>query len=410
VGIVRLSGPEALRLARAVAPALPAAPPPRTALRSPFVRAGAAFDEGLVLFFPAPRSYTGEEVVELHGHGGLATQTLLAAVLEAGARPAEPGEFTQRAFLQGQLDLVQAEAVALLIAAQSERALRAARAALGGSLSSRIAALQQALQALRGRVEGLLEFPAESEGAEAGLPEAARALAGEVHTLARTYARGRRLFTRARVVLAGPVNAGKSSLLNALVGEERALVDEEPGTTRDPVVAEHTVEGLPLQLVDTAGWRDASGVEARGIERGRAAAREADLVLWVTATAAPEPPPEPGWLGVASQRDRHPGPVPPGFLGVSAHTGEGLAELWREIARRLGGAPGEDEAVVARERQARGLTEAGEALERAAAHGPALELMAEELAGAAVALERVLGSAASGEVMDEVFRQFCIGK
>jgi tRNA modification GTPase len=410
VGIVRLSGTESLRIARAIASELAAEPTPRLAHLSLFAAGGAAFDQGLVLYFPAPHSYTGEDVVELQGHGGAATSMLVQAALAAGARGAEPGEFTQRAFLNGKLDLVQAEAVALLIAAQSERAVRTARGALGGDLSARVAGFLEELAVLRGRIEGLLDFPAESEGAETGLAEAFRDLARRVEAIASTYARGRRLFTRARVVLVGEVNAGKSSLLNALVGEERALVDAEPGTTRDLVEVDHVLAGVPVRLVDTAGWREAAGVEARGIARGKDAANDADLVLWVSGLATPAPPPEASWLPVAAQRDRHREPAPPEFFALSARTGEGLEALRTELARRLGIVASEDEVVVARERQARALTAAADALSRAAAHGPALELTANEAEGAARELAGVLGRGLRDDVMDQVFAQFCIGK
>ncbi len=411
IGIVRLSGPAALRIAARIAPAAGEHPAPRTAHRVTFTADGVAFDEGLLLSFPAPHSYTGEDVVELQGHAGLATQVLLRAALAAGARAAEPGEFTQRAFLNGKLDLVQAEAVALLIAAQSERALRSARGALGGALSARVAGFAGELTRLRGRIEGLLDFAAESEGAEVGLDEELADLARRIGDLAATFSRGRRLFARARVVLAGEVNAGKSSLMNALLGEERALGDAEPGTTRDLVEADFDLRGLPLRFVDTAGWREATGVEARGIALGREAAERADLVLWVSGLPAPVAAPDPSWLAVAAQRDRFAAPPPPGFLAVSARTGEGLAERAAEVERRRGGGSGAEEEVrVARERQARALAAAAEGLARAAGHGPALELAAHDAAEAAAQLAAVLGEGVPAEVMDEVFAQFCIGK
>ncbi len=411
IGIVRLSGPDAHRIARAIAPSLPPNPEPQRFVRASFFRRDVAIDEGLVLSFVAPRSYTGEDVVELHGHGGMAVREVLGAALDAGARAAEPGEFTQRAFLNGKLDLVQAEAVARLIGAQSERALRLAHATLGGSLSEQLASFQAEVVALQGRIEGLLDFPAESEGAEHGLREALQQLSVRVGALAKSYSRGRRLFERARVVLAGPVNAGKSSLLNALAGEERALVDAEPGTTRDLVECDLECAGMPVRLVDTAGWREAEGVEARGIARGRTAARAADLTLWVVDVAHAEPSPEPDWLPVANQIDRHPdASVPAGFWAVSALTGAGLSALWSEVGRRLGDVGDESALLVIQERQALGLQTAADALQRAAEQSEALELVAEELKWTARALSAVLGQDASQEVMDSVFQQFCIGK
>jgi tRNA modification GTPase len=378
-----------------------------------FWRAGAPVDQGLVLVFPGPRSFTGEDVVELQGHGGAAVRAVLQACLEAGARPAAPGEFTQRAFLNHKLDLVQAESIAALIGAQSERALKAAAQALGGSLSAQVGLLQDEGVALQGRVEGLLDFPVESEGAEALLSQELLLLADRLRALAASHSRGRRLFERSRVVLAGPVNAGKSSLLNALLGEERALVDAEAGTTRDLVEADAVVEGLPLRLVDTAGWREAGAgsVEARGIARGQQAASQADLTLWVTSVEALLPAPDPSWLCVATQLDRHLAmSVPAGVVGVSAHTGDGLDVLWKAIVARLSGDGPDPEVLVTQERQALHLRGAADALVRAAGHVPMLELVAEELLLAQQSLAEVRGQGASLDVMDQVFSQFCIGK
>ncbi|MBS2029902.1 MAG: tRNA modification GTPase [Deltaproteobacteria bacterium] len=409
VGIVRLSGSEAFSIGRMLCARWPERLEPRKAFFARFVREGDAFDSGLVLPFPGPASYTGEDVLELHGHGGRATQELLAAALACGARLAEPGEFTQRAFVNGKLDLVQAESVAQLIAAQSGRALRVAARGLGGSLSEKLDQLEDAVLDLQGRVEGLLDFPAEAEGAEAGLVEAMSMVAGELEALASTFAQGRRLFVRSEVVLAGPVNAGKSSLLNALVGEERALVDALPGTTRDLVTADCERGGLPLRLVDTAGWREASGVEARGIAVGQAAAERADLVLWVTPIDALEPPPDAGWLHLASKRDLDPArKISDEVIAISARTGAGLDTLWEAVSRRLG-AGSEDALVVGVERQALGLGEASAAIRRAAEQG-ALELVAEELGRARSWLASVRGRALEGDALDRVFRQFCIGK
>ena len=409
VGIVRLSGPDAFEIGRRICARWPEPLEPRRAFTTDFLRDGRVFDAGLALAFPGPGSYTGEDVLELHGHGGHATQALLAAVVAAGARLAEPGEFTQRAFHSGKVDLVQAEAVAQLISAQSERALQAAARGLGGSLSEKLEELEDAVLDFHGRIEGLLDFPAEAEGAESGLSEALSMLASDVEALAATFSRGRRLFVRSEVVLAGPVNAGKSSLLNALMGEERALVDADPGTTRDLVTADCERAGLPLRLVDTAGWREASGVEARGIALGRAAAGRAELVLWVTPIDSFEVPPDSRWLSVVTKRDLDPmRQLAPGSLGVSVRTGEGLDALWGAIVERLG-VGGDDALLIGVERQAEGLRVASAALRRAAGQGE-LELAAEDLTSAREALASVRGKAVEGDALDRVFRQFCIGK
>lgn len=409
IAVVRISGPRAFELGQKLCLRWREPLQPRVARYSPFVRAGQPFDAGLYLAFPGPASYTGEDLLELHGHGGAAARVLLQAAVEQGARLAAPGELSERAFLNGKLDLVQAESVAALIAAQTERALRAAASGLGGALSEQVDEFENALISLRGRVEGLIDFPAEAEGAEVGLQESVAALGAKVRALAGSYARGRRLFGRSEVVLVGPVNAGKSSLLNALAGEERALVDAEPGTTRDLVTADVELRGMPLRLVDTAGWREARGVEARGIARGRDAAARAELVVWVTSVEALEPPPEPDWIAVAAKRDLQPGsPLPEGVIAVSARTGEGLDALRAAVAVRLD-AGGEDERLVVTERQALELTRAAEALERASV-SVGVELVAEELALASRALEQVRGRGSDADVVEAVFRQFCIGK
>jgi tRNA modification GTPase len=295
VGVVRLSGAGALAAARPLAPAVPEAPEPRRAYLTAFVdEEGRPLDEGLFLFFRAPHSYTGEDVVELQAHGSprlleLLVQRLLTA---PGVRSAEPGEFTRRAFLNGRLDLARAEAVADLVAATSEAAVRAAAAQGSGTLSARVRALRRALVDLRAGVEGALDFP--DEAAEADL-EAAGGIAAalvDARALLADAQRGHLVRRGAKVVLFGPVNAGKSTLFNQLVGEERALVDAEPGTTRDAVEARLEWDGLGLSLVDTAGLRGAEGagrVEAKGIDKTRAALREADLaVLLVPPEASDE--------------------------------------------------------------------------------------------------------------------------
>jgi tRNA modification GTPase len=283
IGVVRVSGPAALVAARAVAVGLPEAPTPRHAYVTAFVdAAGRTLDEGLALVFAAPRSFTGEDVVELHAHGA---PRLLSLLLEGllrhpGVRLAEPGEFTRRAFLNGRIDLARAEAVADLVAAESEAQVRSAAAQLTGELSRRLAGLREPLVALHADLEGVLDFPDEAEGADVDVAvrlAEARAAVEAVLVDGRAGALVRR---GARVVLYGPVNAGKSTLFNRLVGTARALVDPEPGTTRDVLEARVELEGLAVTLVDTAGLREAPGrLEALGIERAREALRGADVAL-----------------------------------------------------------------------------------------------------------------------------------
>ncbi len=425
IGIVRLSGPAALAAARRVAPTLPAAPPPRTAGLHRLVDAeGRALDEGLVLFFPAPRSYTAEDVVELHAHGA---PRLLSLLLEAvlrhdGVRLAQPGEFTRRAFLAGRLDLARAEAVADLIAAQSEAQVRAAAAQLAGELSARLDALIAPLLALQADLEGVLDFPDEAEGAEADAGARLEQCLAAVQALRADGARGALVRRGARVVLYGPVNAGKSTLFNALVGASRALVDAEPGTTRDALEARLELEGLALTLIDTAGLRDAPGrLEALGIERTREALRSADLGVLVLPVGITEGQ-RMAWqvecddalrLEVSGKADLSeawslPGEVP---LAVSGLTGAGVPELRRSLAARLGGGVAEA-ALVSSQRHLEALARAALHLAQArtALEVSTLEVVAGEVGLALGALHELTGADASGALLDAIFERFCIGK
>ncbi|NNC08459.1 GTP-binding protein, partial [Corallococcus exiguus] len=285
VGILRVSGPAALEVGRRLAPGVPASPTPRHAYLASFVdAAGAVLDEGLFLYFQAPRSFTGEDVVELQAHGSpRLLRLLLARALEdERVRPALPGEFTRRAFLNGRIDLTRAEAVADLVAADSEAAVRAAAAGLSGALAERIRALETPLRELHADLEGVLNFPDEAEGADAESGPRVTALRSAAEALRAEVGRGRLVRQGARVALYGPVNAGKSTLFNRLVGEARALVDDEPGTTRDALEARVEWDGLGVTLYDTAGLREAPGrVEALGIARTRELLAAVDLAVLV---------------------------------------------------------------------------------------------------------------------------------
>ena len=282
IGVVRISGPAAVGVAARVLGREPGALEDRRVThgwaRDP--DSGGRLDEVLCLVMRGPRSFTGEDVAELHGHGGVINmRRLLAAVLAAGARPAEPGEFTRRAFESGRLDLTRAEAILGIIEAASDRALRVAQAQLAGRLGERVASLRSEATELLAELEASIDFP--EEGLELGMRAALGGRAGGVgaacRALAETFAAGRAVREGIAVALCGEVNAGKSSLFNALVGRERALVSEEPGTTRDFVEAEVVWNGIRVTLIDTAGRRDArSELEGRGIELGEARAREAD--------------------------------------------------------------------------------------------------------------------------------------
>ncbi|MBM7112503.1 tRNA modification GTPase [Archangium primigenium] len=422
VGILRLSGPAALDVGRLLAPSVPEAPTPRHAYLARFVDAqGAALDEGLFLYFRAPHSFTGEDVVELQAHGGprLLRLLLARALAHPAVRPAGPGEFTRRAFLNGRLDLTRAEAVADLVAADSEAAVRAAAAGLSGALAARVAALEAPLGALHADLEGVLDFPEEAEGADADAVPRLAHLEAEARALLAEAGRGRLVRRGARVALYGPVNAGKSTLFNRLVGEARALVDEEPGTTRDVLEARLEWEGLSLTLLDTAGLRETPGrVEALGIARAREALGTVDLAVLVLPPGA-SPAEAEGWraeagdtpvLRVAGKSDVGVGVGD--ALAVSGRTGAGVEALRAEVLGRLwgGGAPGA--VALVSERHADALRRAAEALARAreALAVSTLEAVSGEVGLAREALGEVSGTSASEALLDALFARFCIGK
>lgn len=426
VGIVRLSGPDAAAIARALCGTLPA---PRVAGHRRFRdHDGEVIDDGLLLHFPAPASYTGEDVVELQAHGGpVLLAQLLGRCLALGARAARPGEFTERAFLAGRLDLAQAEAVADLIGAASAQAARAARRALDGAFSTRVEAIGDALIGLRVQVEAAIDFPDEdidllaAPALAARLDEARAALAA----LLAAAERGRRLASGLHVVLCGAPNAGKSSLLNALAGEDRAIVSALPGTTRDLLRERLSIGGLDLVLVDTAGLRDSPDeVEREGVRRALDELARADLVLAVRDASDPAPP-SPAlqaalagaadvlWLHAKSDRpDARPPPKGPGHLAVSAFTGAGLDALADALRARAGLGDGVEDAFTARARHLDALRACGVLLDEADARrreGQA-ELVAEALRLAHDALGRITGRLHPDDLLGEVFARFCIGK
>ncbi|MGM0411941.1 MAG: tRNA uridine-5-carboxymethylaminomethyl(34) synthesis GTPase MnmE [Pseudomonadota bacterium] len=421
IGIIRVSGPGASAIAEAVAGRRPA---PRHATTTTFRAAdGSALDHGILLYFPGPASFTGEDVVELQGHGGpVVMDRLLARTLELGARLAEPGEFSQRAYLNGRMDLAQAEAVADLIDAGSEAAARAAVHSLEGALSRRARALAEGLLDLRARVEALLDFPDDEIAAE--LATVAAELGqrrDEVADLQREGVRGRRLTEGATVVLAGPPNAGKSSLMNALARRDSAIVTDLPGTTRDLLRERLAIGGIPVELVDTAGLHaGGDAIEQEGMRRAREALAAADLVLWLRSTADPGAPAVPDELRdapvvtVQTQADRAGGSTgerPDGSVACSAVTGDGLAALEAVITRLLGGEAAPEGGFTARRRHLEALEAAAAAL--AAAPDPAegeLELVAAELARAHAALGRITGATGTEDLLGRIFSTFCIGK
>jgi tRNA modification GTPase len=439
VGIVRVSGANIEALAIGVLGRVPA---PRVATMATFRdAAGGPLDQGLALYFPAPRSYTGESVLELHGHGGPAVLRLvLARCVELGARLAEPGEFTKRAYLNGKLDLAQAEGIADLIDAATSTAARAAARSLTGEFSQEVLALVDALTDLRMYTEATLDFPDEDieflqTGDVAGKLAAIRGALARIRARARTGALLREGLT---VVLVGRPNVGKSSLLNALAREEAAIVTPVAGTTRDTVERRVEIAGIPLAVVDTAGLRDTQDpVERIGIARAWAAVESADLVLLlVDARDAIDALPEDdrailarvpaaipqvvvhnkadlaGRAPAAEQRSVD-GAVRT-HVWVSAKTGAGVALLEREVLAVVGAESATEDTFLARERHLQALAAATVHVDAAAGllapDVPPVELFAEELREAQLALSAITGEFSADDLLGVIFGRFCIGK
>lgn len=429
LGVVRLSGPAAVSIARTIGAI---EPKPRHAHYVRFRdRAGEVIDDGLLIGFAAPASYTGEDVVELQAHGSpVLLRLLLARCVELGARLARPGEFTERAFLNERLDLAQAEAVADLIHASSEAAARAARRALDGEFSRRVDALTEALTALRIYVEAAIDFPEEEIDFLAGpeLKSRLQHVREQMQTLLREARRGQRLRDGLHVVIAGPPNAGKSSLLNALAGADRAIVTEIAGTTRDLLRESVIIDGIELTLVDTAGLREgADVVEAEGMRRARAEFARADLALAVIecgSEAEQIPPlsaelaalPQVFWLhnkceliGEAARSERREDGL---HLWLSARESLGLDALRDALKHAAGLGDAAEGAVSARARHVEALQRANTELENAAdrlAEGSG-ELAAEDLRAAQEALGEITGRFSADDLLGRIFGSFCIGK
>jgi tRNA modification GTPase len=458
VGIVRASGRD---LAPLVAAVCGRALAPRHATLLPFLGAdGRPLDQGLAIHFPAPHSYTGEDVLELQAHGGpVLLQLLLARCLEAGAsiglRLAEPGEFTRRAFLNDKLDLAQAEAVADLIDASTEAAARSAARALAGEFSQRVDALAQRLLQLRMLVEATLDFPEEEIDflEQADARGQLRAIDTALRAVLAAARQGALLREGLRVVIAGQPNVGKSSLLNALAGAELAIVTPIPGTTRDRVSESIQIEGVPVHVTDTAGLRRdeqaADEVERIGIGRSWEAIRGADCVLFVrdltragrdaaydaaereiaaglppgvrvievwnkadapdgAAATAPAILPGPDAAGLAEA------PAAREALRLSARTGAGLQTLRERLLEAAGWQAAPEGVFIARARHVQALQRCGAHMEHAAAHldtpAPALDLLAEELRMAHQALGEITGAVTADDLLGEIFGRFCIGK
>ena len=425
VGIVRVSGPAVPDIARRVLGCLPE---PRRAWYGHFLGTdGEPVDDGIALYFAAPRSFTGEEVLELQGHGGpVVMELLMDSVCAAGARPARPGEFSQRAFLNGRLDLAQAEAVADLIDAGSRAAARAALRSLEGVFSRAVDELVEGLIALRVQVEAALDFPEEEIDflADAALAAQLDEVRRRLQTVQHQAGQGRLLREGMTLVIAGRPNAGKSSLLNALAGTDAAIVTDIAGTTRDLLREHIQIDGMPLHVIDTAGLRESDDpVEAEGIRRAWQAIEQADLVLLQVDDQLGRGPEDeailerlPQGLEVLEVHNKidlsgHAPGEADGRIYLSARTGAGLEALRQALKQRMGyeGASG---VFSARRRHLAALETAAEHLQQAAAHLAQRqgELLAEELRAAQQALEEITGRFTADDLLGRIFSSFCIGK
>ncbi|MCY4011271.1 MAG: tRNA uridine-5-carboxymethylaminomethyl(34) synthesis GTPase MnmE [Gammaproteobacteria bacterium] len=421
IGIVRVSGQHARSIAEAVAGRVPDV---RQATYACFRDGdGRAIDRGIVLFYVAPASFTGEDVVEFQGHGGpVVLEALLERVCDSGARIARPGEFTERAFLNDKMDLAQAEAVADLIDSASRRAARSAMRSLDGAFSRRVMAIDQAVLHVRVFLEAAIDFAEEEVDflADRDVVDRLVGVTTGLRELLVECRQGQVLRDGFDVVIAGPPNAGKSSLLNRLLAENRAIVTDIPGTTRDLLFADAELDGIPVRLTDTAGLREGrDAVEEIGIERARGAAAAADLVLFVvddTSDGCPSPPEVSGAriVHVRNKVDLSGGPpglTPSGDVRVSALTGAGLDALREVIVTAAGVAPGEG-TFLARKRHVLALSAAVERVATARGHVEQGygDLAAEEMREAQHALGTIVGATSVDDLLGEIFSSFCIGK
>ena len=412
VAVMRISGPDSRRLLAGLCRSVP--PPRHAALRRLRDQTGTELDRALVLWLPGPASYTGEDSAELHLHGGRAVLDGVAdALVTLGARPAQPGEFTRRAFLNARMDLLEAEAVADLVAAETAAQRRQALRQLEGELSALYRDWADRLLKLMAQQEAQIDFPDEDLP-----PEVEAAIIAEIASLRTQMAahladrrRGERLREGLIFAVTGPPNVGKSALVNALAERDVAIVSATPGTTRDALEARVVLCGVPVTLVDTAGLRDtADEIEAEGVRRALARAADADLVIVVAEAGHPIPPqPNDNQIHVANKIDLG-GVVPAGAIGVSALTGAGLDALRDRLAseaRALTQSTGPPPLTRARHRAA--LQEASARLADAQ-QADLPELRAEDLRLALRAVGRITGQVGVEDILDALFAQFCIGK
>jgi tRNA modification GTPase len=409
ISVIRITGPNAHQAAGAIAGLLP---PPRITslreLRDP--RSGEILDHGLVVCFEAPASSTGENVVELHCHGGRAVIDAILGALSGheDLRVAEPGEFTRRAFENGKIDLTEAEGLADLIEAETEAQRKAAVSLAEGGLKRQIALWREGVVGLSAEAERAIDYDEEDAPPDAAFCNRCSALASDLRSWL-DRPRIERLKDGVRIVVAGPPNAGKSSLLNVIAGEDRAIVTDSPGTTRDHIEVPLALAGLPVLLTDTAGLRESTDeAEALGVARAALLIESADVVIWL---GDPELAPQKERVVKVHAKADLPGrdSVPAGSLAVSSLSGLGIQELMRGLeafARTI--LPGDD-ALSLNRRQARHVEEAADALGRAAMSSEIL-LAAEDLRTARAAFDRLTGSTGIEDVLDALFARFCLGK
>lgn len=409
IAIIRVSGPGAHEAGRSLAGGLPE--PRHAAVRELRDGAGSLLDEALLLRFDAPASATGEDVVEFHCHGGRAVVDAVLGTLGRidGLRIAEPGEFTRRAFEHGRIDLTEAEGLADLLEAETESQRRSALALAEGGLRRRVEDWQARVLALSARAEAAIDYDEEDGlGADPQLGLECETLAGELEGwLGRP--RIEPLRDGIAVVLAGPPNSGKSSLLNAIAGSDKAIVADLPGTTRDRIEVPLSLGGLPILLTDTAGLRETQEpVERIGVDRARESAEAADVLLWLGEPS--DAPAHPQLVQVHARcdlSDRTHGPA--GSLAVSAVTGQGIRELLEEVATRAAGLLPVEGAVALNRRQADAIADAASAL-RSMSAAPDLPVGADGLRAARAAFDRLTGRAGTEDMLDQLFGRFCLGK
>jgi tRNA modification GTPase len=431
IGIIRLSGPDSRPIAQAITATELV---PRHAHYCEFSDQQGPLDNGIALFFPGPHSFTGEDVVELQAHGGqVLLDLLLQECARRGARLARPGEFTERAFLNEKLDLVHAEAIADLINSSSEAAARSAQRSLKGEFSSKIKILQIELTDLRVFVEAALDFPEEEIDfiADARIADKLKAISEHIHSILAQAKQGALLSDGINIAIAGKPNAGKSSLLNRLAGYESAIVTDIAGTTRDVLKENISINGMPIQIVDTAGLRESPDtVEQEGIRRAYTAFESADLILLLVDASKEQGSDAlklwPGRLADTSvlQRtivvrnkidltDETAGLKASDNICISANTGAGIDELCQLISDKAGYMPGDNNQFIARRRHLDALQRALSSIDTGLSQlllSGAAELLAEDLRDAQQALGEITGELSADELLGAIFSSFCIGK